>query len=299
MTRNTNSDHFTGRVDFITSSGNASHYYRIDGKKAPGVTTIINGGIPKPGLISWSAEQAAIVALDREEEWNFLPRDEALAYIKAEHIRVRDAAGARGTHMHQHAEHHMRTGSIPEDVPEDAAVHIAHLAQFLADFNPALVMAEYSGINRKHNYAGTADVLLTFPHAPEWGNVLCDYKSKTKTSIELGEKNYPVGPYAEVALQLVAYRNFDTIIADDGSLTEPPRVDTCAAVCVYPDGYTFHLVDAGDAEWATFLAAKDIYEFGLRGRRKGDTPVRPPEVVPDQSSLFAAPRVEIAETAGL
>lgn len=277
---NTNAPDFTGRVDFLTKAGNPSHFHKLDGERIPGVTTIISGGVPKPGLISWSAEQAAIVALDRQEEWLFLDHDEALDYIKAEHIRVRDQAGARGTHMHEHAESYLKTGVIPTDVPEDAAVHIKHLSVFLADFDPRPVLLEYDGFNRTHRYGGTADAIVTFPHAPEWGNVLIDYKSKTKTQLVLADKKYPVGPYAEVALQLAAYRRFEGVIGEGGAILDPPRVDTTAAVCVYPDGYSFHLIDTGEEEWSVFLAAKAVYEFGLRARRKSDTPVREPLPVP-------------------
>ncbi len=292
MTANTNAKDYTGRIDFTTAAGNVSHFYKLDGERVPGVTTIINGGVPKPGLISWAAEQAAIVAIDRSEEWLFLDRDEAVAYVKAEHERVRDAAGARGTHMHEHAEQYLRTGVVPPDVPEDAAQHIVHLSQFLEDWRPVPVLLEFECFNRTHRYAGTGDAIVTFPDKPEWGNVLIDYKSKTKTSVELRDKPYPVGPYAEVAMQLVAYRRAEFYIGTN-DFRPMAKVDRCAAVCVYPDGYTFHEVDAGDVEWDAFLSAKAIYEWGLRGRRKTDTPVRPAldlpprlTLVPDTSDPF-------------
>ena len=89
-----------------------------------------------------------------------------------------------------------------------------------------------------------------------------------------------VGPYAEVALQLAAYTHGEFYLSLTGDPLPLPKVDHCLAVVVTETGYTVHEVDGGDDTYQTFLAAKAVYEYGLRAERKNDTPIGPPIDMP-------------------
>ncbi len=256
------------------------HGYKMDGEKVPGWTTIAGGGVPKPALIWWSAEMTAICALD-DPSWLLLDRAEAIEYLRHEHVRTRDAAAQRGQNMHTWAQHLAETGEMPPEVTEDAVLFVQNLARFFAEWKPLVRIAERPCANRAERYCGTFDLICEFPQFPQLGTCLADYKSKGTDPRRPPKKaDAPVGPYPEVALQLEAYHRCDFYLSESGQLLPMPKIDRHLAVLVTEDSYSVHEIEMGDAVWAECLAVKRVYEFGLRGNRKFDTPIGPPMEMP-------------------
>ncbi len=270
------------RIDYRSGG----HGYRLDGEKVPGVTTILGGGIPKPALLWWGAEMTAIAALD-DPSWLLLDRAEAIDYLRHEHVRVKDAAGQRGTHMHLWAQHFAETGEMPADVTVDALLFAQNLARFFQEWEPQVRIAEVPVCNRTHGYAGQLDLVCEFPKFPHLGTALVDYKSRQSDPRRVPKKvEKPPTPHAEVCLQLEAYDRAEFYLSESGQLLPMPKIDRHLVVLVTETAYTVHEVESGDQVWAEFLAAKTIYEFGLRGERK-DSPVGPPMELPEPTLLDA------------
>ncbi len=238
---------------------------------------------------------SAVAAID-SDDWLLMERDDAIDYLRREHVRVGDAAAARGTNMHLHAEHFATTGEVAPEVTEDSRAYVVNLGKFFAEWKPRVRLSEIAVFSRKDRWAGTMDTILEFPLFPELGVCGVDWKSKQpRDPRRMKARNaHKVGPYPEVAMQLAAYTHGDFYLSPTGDCIPMPHVDRCLAVVVTEDSYTVHEVDGSDATYETFLAAKAIYEFGLAAERKDGGPVGPPmempapmlALVPDDSDPF-------------
>ena len=103
------------------------HGYTLDGKRVKGVTTLINGGVPKPFLVDWSARTVAEWVADNrdrvEQLWDD-GRAPMVAFLKSVHRQQRDDAAARGTHVHELGEAlvHGREVEVPDYIKD----HVEH-----------------------------------------------------------------------------------------------------------------------------------------------------------------------------
>lgn len=276
----------------IQKSG-SGHQYFLDGEKIPGVTTILHNGIPKPGLMSWAAGipsefiverlqikrseatgKTHIVADDavREAlEWNAtrtrpvqvsnspLPRNGLVQIFKDLRYKDLDEAGNRGTEVHQLA-HRLASGE-EVDVPEALVLHVRSYLRFLEEWAPYDALVERVVINRRWRYMGRFDMLARFDNLPEW--IAERIGADTGTGL-VDIKTARSGIFAEVALQLEAYRRCETML--DGSTEVPmPPVDFVAAIHVRADGYDVHAFDVEAVHRPTtfdiFLYAKQVGEW--------------------------------------
>jgi hypothetical protein len=279
----------------IQKSGNGHTYY-LDGEWCPGVTTILSNGIPKPGLVGWASKVPAefvadrltvaktadgrtrIVADDLVEDlrrwqesrtggkvvkWSDstpLPRA-ALADALA-NVRFLDLgeAAAKGTDVHNIAEALARGEEV--EVSEPLRGHVDAYVRFLDEWEPANARLELVGINRRWRYMGKMDLLAEFP-GKVWSSGPWAGRPVGRGLLDI--KTSRSGIFAEVALQLQAYRFFETILGPDGE--EPmPAVDFVAAVHVRADGYDVIPFDVTgdprtDAAYRTFLYAKQVGEW--------------------------------------
>jgi hypothetical protein len=84
------------------------HWYKLDGEKADGVTTLIGDGLPKKPLIYWSARMVAEYVADNAENvrgyMETLDRDQLVKLLKDVPWSARDKAAVRGTQVHTLAE---------------------------------------------------------------------------------------------------------------------------------------------------------------------------------------------------
>lgn len=266
------------------------------------VTTAIHGGIPKY-LVPWAAKLVAELAYhdvltlgtDALEQWaregralvdaqraagaklasiDESPEGLALRYLKGEPDRVRDAAGDRGSAIHEAAEDlvlaHAREASrlvlegrpLPT-WPEEIRPHMEYgFVPWLRAYRPRFLSAEATVYNRTHAYAGTSDAFCEIWGHGRWWAVCVDYKS--------GKRAYP-----EVGVQTEAYRRGEFVGGADG-VTEFPVPDTDATALLHltPKGFDFRWlgpdpreVEAreryADAMFRTFLYSREIFRFAI------------------------------------
>lgn len=282
---------------FARRNHGQGHTYRLDDPdqpwgqrtKVPGVTSILNAGVPKPGLVGWASSSVAEYVVDRLKKGPDgqiladdlvrdiragakypvpagLPRVKLAKELSFAPNRERDAGGLKGQQVHDIARTLAETG---EWTPTGLDEHLEGYADAIVDWwhhwDPSgLVLVERSVLNRDAFYAGTFD--LYAEGCGGRGRCLIDWKS--------GQS----GIFGETALQLAAYRYADSYL-DDAEVEQPmPEVDRCLGVWLRSDGTweTYELAAGPDMfrlfryayELAKFLTGPEL--FGL----DGDAPVR-------------------------
>jgi hypothetical protein len=291
----------------VTKSGNG-HSYTLDGQPVPGVTTILSNGIPKPGLIGWAASTTADFVMNRLtivdghvvadelvndlREWNrtrkrptrisaadALPRADLGEVLSNVRYRDLDEAGGKGTDVHTLA-HRIAEGEAV-DVPDALAGHVMSYMRFLDDWQPYDALVEAYGINRRWRYMGQTDMIARCDRLPDW---LAD-RIGARSGVGLWDlKTARSGIYAEVALQLEAYRNFETLFDPaTGNETPMPHIDFVAAVHVRADGYDVISFDIETTKRPTtfdiFLYCKQVGDW-LDWKNGTAATIKSPALVP-------------------
>jgi hypothetical protein len=262
----------------------SGHSYRLGDRKVPGVTTILNAGIPKTGLIGWAGSTVAEYVVDRLTAKDGhvladdlvaelragakypippgLPRVKLAKELSFAPNRERDAGANKGGKVHDLA-HQLATGATVEVPPELTGYVDAYLDWYHA-WHPVDELAERPVLNRDAFYAGTFDLWCRIPG---WGRCLIDYKTGRS------------GIYGETALQVAAYRYAEVYIDETGTEIPMPEVDHCLGVWFRPDGsWETYPLSAGPAEYRLFRYAYELAKFldgpklfGLEGE---DAPVQ-------------------------
>lgn len=222
------------RVDRVSFGKPTHHYVDANGVKIPGVTTILNEGMPKPALINWAANATAEAAINRWDELGDMGPADRLKVLKAARYEDRDQAAKRGTEVHALAERLMLGQEV--DVPDALRGHVESYVRFLDDYNPEPVLTEVTVVNYTHGYAGTLDMVF---HQGDGRNILADIKT-TRSGI-----------YGETALQLAAYRYAEVYLTPDGELDMPEIHDTWA-IWVRGDGYTVYPLNTSPSVFDDF-----------------------------------------------
>ena len=155
--------------------------YEVDGSLYPSVTSVLSV-VSKPNLVAW-ARRTTLAAV-REMLEDGLDIEQALALAAEEPERVRDAAAARGTSIHEA----IAAALAGEPYPPEAEPYVRVALSFLQERGLKLVAHEAVVVSRTHGFAGTCDVATA---ASDGGLVLVDWKSG--------------GIWPEHALQLGAY----------------------------------------------------------------------------------------------
>ena len=190
-------------------SNGRGHWYTLDGRKVPGVTTLIGDGVPKPALVSWAAKSVAEYVADNRDAvnqlWDTMPREQVVAALKGTPYAQRDEAARRGTEVHQLAER-LAVGAEVE-VPEEIAGHVHAAVAWLDDWQPKVLVAEVPVASRRWWYAGTLDLVVETPDGTRW---IVDWKTGRS------------GIWGEAALQLAAYAGAEFYLADGA---ERPMAD--------------------------------------------------------------------------
>lgn len=259
----------TGRIDTKNS-----HSYKLDGQKAPGVTTVIGDGIPKPALLGWAAKSIAefvgeriapngdatelLDALREIDDRNVREKNykrkfpenggfSRLALIdtlKGVHWEDRDQAANKGSAVHKLAEHLLAGEEV--EVPDYLEGHVDAYIKWVETWQPQDSILEFVCGSRKHGYMGTGDLIATLADRRRW---LLDYKTNRS------------GPFQEVALQLAAYRHAEFIIGPDGLEHPMPPVDACGVVWIRSDGADLYEVRADATVFRTFLYVQQVARF--------------------------------------
>lgn len=251
------------------------HIYKIDGHRVDGVTTLIGAGLPKPALVPWSAREVAeYVAdhLDEIDEWRALSRDALIRKLKAIPSDIRDAAGKRGTDVHDYAERLVKGEEI--EYEEHLAGHVESYIKFLDEWQVRHVLVERWVGSRSFRYGGTtdlvADVVTPWAITPEHCPWLAEtIPAGTPLRAIFDPKTSRSGLWPEVAYQLSAYWNADFYMEGD---TEIPMaslgIQHAAAVHVRADDYDVHFVDAGPETFKTFQFIATVARRAKDGRER-------------------------------
>lgn len=215
-----------------------NHTYRLDRRSIRGVTGLIGGGTPKDALIGWAAEQAGLWALDHLAELQTMPYDDALRSMKWAHRNVRDAAGIKGTAVHDVAQQIHETGEA--NVPDELMPFITGYLDFLDEWDITPVLAERPCASREHWYAGTFDLLATSPKILGGALVQIDLKTSKR-------------PRSEVAMQTAAYARADFYQDTTGAEVPMPLVAGNLVCHVTPTDRDGEHERYGDAPLGTSL----------------------------------------------
>jgi hypothetical protein len=238
-----------------------NHSYLLDGHKVRGVTSIIGDGLPKPALIAWAANTTAEYAIDHWTELDTEAPSKRLAILKNARYGERDAAARRGTEVHALAAQLVDGTEV--DVPEPLAGHVESYLRFLDDWQPEPVIIERPVFSRRHRYAGTLDMIADLTGL---GRGLWDVKTTRS------------GVFGEVALQLAAYRWAEFYLDDNGNEMDMPEVDHCGVIWVRADGYDLIPVEAGPAQFRTFLYTAQVAQFNDTSRDLIGEALTPPRL---------------------
>jgi hypothetical protein len=221
------------------------HRYSLDGKRPISVTTVLSGGVPKQ-LHYWAANKAAEFAVANPgatyDQIRKAPWDE------------RDAAGVRGTAVHNLAEDLVH-GRVVE-VPEELAPYIDGYLRFLDAFGIRPLLTECNIAIRSLRVAGRFDLIATSPALNGGEPVMIDLKTSN-------------GIYPETKLQTAAYSKGDFYTTDKDGEAELklPRIAATYVAHVTPDGTRLHPLahdrDELETHFEMFQAAYRIYELGL------------------------------------
>lgn len=242
------------------------HYYTIDGKRAVGVTTGLNG-IPKDALKYWAAGEVAAYVVDNINEVNRMldtgGRNPSMWFLKEIPFQKRDEAAVRGTEVHALAEQYIRGESV--DVPDHLLPYVEGYAAYIEDFNPTSVYEELVVCSRTHLYAGTLDSIQDIPGI---GRAQVDYKTGN-------------GVYGEYALQVAAYRYAEFMLDADDNEQPMPAVERTFILHIKPNDYELIEVAAAEVAFEKFLVALRNYRENVQSRKLDKLiigPVEPPQV---------------------
>lgn len=270
-----------------TTSKSGSRFYTWRGDRFWSVTTILNGGIPKPVLVNWAKKFVAEYAVDHFAALTELvktgDREGAVAWLKDSPYRDRDRAADIGTQVHAAAEAH-RLGRPMPPWPLEIKPRMEAFAAWMEDFQPRFEAVEASVYHREQHYAGTLDAIVVVGGQ----RIVLDYKTAR------------TGIYPEVALQLAAYRHAEFIAMPDGTEAPMPRTDGAAALWLPDDPaktksgrpYDFIPVLADRQIYRAFLYAREVYRWAdLTSKTVLGAPLHPglalalPEVADTVASL--------------
>lgn len=224
-------------MSLVRSETSWGHSYRLDGKPVKGVTTLLNGGLPKPALTRWAAKSVAEWVADNGDDLDVLRRNgrgPLVDFLKAVPWQRRDEAAARGTDVHHLAEKLVHGEEI--QVPEHLTEHVNGYVKWLDEWQPEPIWTERPVASRKWQYAGTFDLIANM-QGETW---LLDVKTSR-------------GVYGDTSLQLASYANAEFLLDDDGQEQPLPHIDRLGVIHVTASGTELYPVADPDAAWKDAL----------------------------------------------
>lgn len=236
-----------------------NHSYWLDGRKVPGVTTVLNS-LPK-NLSQWAADAAANHAVEHWDELSQLPITKRLDRIRYAHRDTLSKAALRGNEIHDLGEKLVK--GEPVQVPPEHRGPVEAYARFIDAWDIQPFAVEVSvGSTQYGGFGGTLDLGATIGKRD---NVTALIDLKTGKSI-----------YESVVLQLAAYR-YCELWQPDGKDTEteldPAQFDEVWVAHITPDDVLFRPVQAGPAQFRQFLYVLQTHHWLERHGYKGDEPL--------------------------
>ena len=268
------------------NAGNG-HWYKLDGEKVDGVTTVISNGMPKPALVGWAANTIANNVIERitvkgdevdaselvaylrevghDNRRNRWPNDgsfsrlAALETLSSLHWKDRDQAANKGTAVHGFAERL----ALGEEVtpPEHLAGHVDAYLSWWDAWQPTDLIVEPVVGNRRRKYMGSLDIIAVI-NGERW---LIDIKTNRS------------GPFPEVAIQLAAYGNAEFLLMPDGSEHPMPKIDRYGVLWLRADGHDFYPVNVDEHHFRLWLYAQQVARFQASDRSEHIGPALTPD----------------------
>jgi hypothetical protein len=250
------------------------------------VTTIIGMNTSKPWLVAWGAKLAAEYAVERhdlvdamlaepesERELSDVERAErarrravgAIDHVKREGARRRQEAAERGTWVHDVIEALVLDAPIP-DVPPETQPFVDAFIDWHCEWNPTYLMAEATVCNRRHGYAGTADIVAYLPALDR--TALIDAKSGANLDLEM-------------PIQLTAYANAEEVWLPFGNTAPMPKVNMAAVLHLRPEGHKLIEVPLSGTHFSAFLRMLELTQWRDAQPRRMGKVIYPP--LPDGS----------------
>lgn len=228
------------------------HVYEVNGKRYPGVTTILRSTLAKDALVGWAARTTAEYALDHWADLDALRPSERLKLMTGASNAQRDAAAVRGTAVHRLADQIVTSADHDAvAVPDDLAAYVDSYLAFIADHQPEPIATELVVANRHARYCGTAD-LVAIMRGATW---LLELKTSK-------------GLRSDSALQACAYRHGEvyTLPGDEGR--ERPLAELgitrTGVVHIRAGGYDLRPLDTGPTTWDYFKRLAWLYHHADR-----------------------------------
>lgn len=278
-------------------------YYadHVTGDRLRSVTTILSGGVPKPGLVFWAGDCCTDSAIEHLPQLVAASRHpdqlaELRAWIRKAHTRKKDERAEIGTAVHKIVEARLLGTTPPATVQvagEEWALDGPELAPYIENFHrfenewePEWTASEMVVANPEHGYAGTLDYTIAANgligralRAQGWDvNLALDLMGDTKTGGEwdrITSAGHVHGVYPEAGLQMSAYRRATVCWLRDGSRVPMPETNEVGVVLhLRPEGYRLYPARCGDLEYAYFRHAQVVDEWSSRiSSAKADKPV--------------------------
>jgi hypothetical protein len=281
--------------------GNGYYADHQTGDRLRSVTTILSGGVPKPGLVFWAGNTCTDSALDALPQLVLASRfpaqfEELRSWIKRAHTRKKDERAEVGSAVHAIIEADLLDTEPPSfvvvndqewaiDGPE-LAPYLEHFARFKAEWTPEWTASEMVVANPDDGYAGTLDftlkadgligrALIAQGYAID---VAQDLMGDTKTGGEwdrLTSAGHVHGVYPEAGLQMSAYRNAKVAWLRDGQRVPMPATNEVGVVLhLRPEGYRLYPARCGDLQYRYFRHAQMVDEWSSRmASAKADDPI--------------------------
>lgn len=248
----------------------ASDHSYWDGKtRLANVTTIIDSGEDKGGLMKYVARKAAERAIDEPVELSrklrLEGRDAAVAWLAKASEDHRDRAGYSGSDLHDLADRMAQGEDLSSyHIDPMTADMLAAVRQFIVDWKVEIVASEVRVANRELGYAGTTDGFMV---VPDYGDmpILGDWKTT-----ESGYRN-PQYSHGKHALQLCPYSRAEVAFYLDDQTEEPlPPVNTGVGLIIFirPEGYKVAEIDLSTA-WPEFRRRLESLKWKRDAKKLG------------------------------
>lgn len=264
----------------VRKQAGRNHYY-VDlntGERLPGVTTIIDRGLPKKALINWAGNATAEYVLDNWDELAALAPAARLSKMRSGRYADVDKAKDRGTQVHKLGERIINGERVV--VPDLLRPYVGSYVRFIDEFQLRARHVEAIVYSETHRYCGQLDIFgdILLPDMPEYDHLprdddgyVCDCLIDAKTN--------RTGIFGETALQLAGYRYAEFMQTDprDPATAFPmPEVTWTGAVWIRPDGYSLKPIVAEREQHRAFLYANQVGIFDEGSRDLVGEPIEPP-----------------------
>lgn len=292
--------------------GNGYYADHVTGERLRSVTTILSGGVPKPGLVHWAGNMCTDCAIENLPALVAASRfPDQLAdlrkWVTRAHTRKKDERADVGTAVHIIIESRILGIELPatimvgegdsrEEVPLDGPElkpFVENFTAFEAEWKPRWQASEMVVANRSHGYAGTLDYVIggdgPIGDALRW----CGYQvpdgvdimGDTKTGGDwdhVTSGGHVHGVYPEAGLQMSAYRRAEIAWLRDASrVPMPPTAEVGVVLHLRPEGFRLYPVRCGELEYQYFRHAQMVDEWSSRiASAKANDPVIGPPLRP-------------------